>query len=182
MTTHAGAGTLRIHISHPLGRSTKAVRDFVDAMDGLGGGSVAVSHSAGLQLDQHWHARASEVLRSTNWLLLVFGERSLDRDWWLWEAGYFTAINPAVMKRMVCLHHPDLNVPRTLHAWRTIPASVAHADSLLREILDSRSGSSARPLLSSVQGKGIRWLSECLRHCCVPASPEPTIDPAHLIG
>jgi len=179
MTVRTGSSTLHIHISHPLGKSTKAVRDFVDALDGLGGGAVVASQSAGLTLDQHWPARAAEVLRNSQWLLLVFGERSLDRDWWLWEAGYFSAINPAAARRMVCLHHPDLNVPRTLHAWRAIPATISHADSLLREILDSQPNPSGRSLITGVEGKGLRWLSECLSHCCVRAIAEPETDPAH---
>ncbi|MBX3389310.1 MAG: hypothetical protein KF691_07620 [Phycisphaeraceae bacterium] len=181
MTLRPGAGSLRIHISHPLGRSTKAVRDFVDALDGLGGGTVIVSHSAGFQLDQHWHARAGEMLRSAHWLLLVFGERSLDRDWWLWEAGYFAAINQNSMKRMVCLHHPDLNVPRTLHSWRTVPATTAQADSLLRELLDSQPGPSGRTLTSGIEGKGIRWLSECLKQCAMPSALEPAGDAVQAI-
>ncbi|MGH7242144.1 MAG: hypothetical protein ACREJD_01855 [Phycisphaerales bacterium] len=177
--TLRSASTLRIHISHPLGRSTKSVRDFSDALDGLGGGAVVASCSAGLQLDQHWPARAGEVLRSSQWLLLVFGERSLDRDWWLWEAGYFAAIHPSASRRMICLHHPDLNVPRTLLAWRTVPATIAHADSLLREILDSQPNPGTGSLVSGVEGKGLRWLCECLVHCCIPNVPEPIIDPAH---
>lgn len=181
MTIRPGAGSLRIHVSHPLGRSTKAVRNFSDALDGLGGGAVVASHSAGLQLDQHWHARAAEILRSADWLLLIFGERTLDRDWWLWEAGYFAAINPESAKKMVCLHHPDLEVPRTLHSWRTIPATAAHTDSLLREVLDSCSLPGGRKLTSSIEGKGIRWLGECLKLCAMPSAPEPADDPVHAI-
>lgn len=173
--------TLRIHISHPLGRTTKSARDFADALDGLGGGTVIASCSANLQLDQHWHARAGEVLRSAQWLLLIFSERSLDRDWWLWEAGYFAAVNPASMKRMVCLHHPDLNVPRTLHAWRTIPATASHADSLIREMLDSQPSGSGRSLISGVEGKGMRLLIDCLVHCCIHGTPQGAIDPARAI-
>lgn len=179
MTNHQGTGCLRIHVSHPLGRSTKAVRNFADALDGLGGGAVVASHSAGLQLDQHWHARASEILRGAHWLILIFGERTLDRDWWLWEAGYFAATNPAATRQMVCVHHPDLEVPRTLHSWRTIPATAAHADSLLREILDSQSGPGGRRLSSSIEGKGIRWLSECLKLCAIPSALDPESDAVH---
>jgi len=172
---------LRIHIGHPLGKTTKAARNFADALDGLGGGTVVASCSANLQLDQHWHARAGEVLRSAQWLLLVFSERSLDRDWWLWEAGYFTAVNPASMKRMVCLHHPDLNVPRTLHAWRTIPATASHADSLIREMLASHPSASGRSLISGVEGKGIRLLIDCLVQCCIPGAPVTAINTAHPV-
>jgi hypothetical protein len=181
MTLRSASSTLRIHISHPFGRTTKAARDLADALDGLGGGAVVASCSGKLILDQHWPTRAGEVLRSAQWLLLIFGERSLDRDWWLWEAGYFVASNPASASRTVCLHHPDLNVPRTLHAWRTIPATNAQADSLLREILDSQPNPAGRSLVSAVEGKGLRLLIDCLVQCCVPAIAEPLSDPAHAV-
>lgn len=176
MTSRTAANTLRIHLCHPLGKTTKWVRDFSDALDGLGGGAVAVSHSAGLQLDQHWHVRAGEVLRASDWLVLIFGERSLDRDWWLWEAGYFSAVHPAASGRMVCFHHPSLNVPRTLHAWRPMPATPSHADGLIRELLTSHPNPGGRSLISGVGDKGLRMLSECLVHCCVPAFADDKVN------
>ncbi|MBL8874405.1 MAG: hypothetical protein JNM86_01265 [Phycisphaerae bacterium] len=172
MTTRTGSSPLRIHLCHPLGKTTKWVRDLSDALDGLGGGAVTVSHSAGFQLDQHWHVRAGEALRSAHWLVIVFGERSLDRDWWLWEAGYFAATHAGASRSAVCFHHPSLNVPRALHAWRPIPATVSNADSLIREILETHQNHGGRSLVSNVGEKGLRVLCECIVHCCVPALPE----------
>lgn len=158
---------MRIHIGHPLGRTTQAARNLADALDGLGGGSIRASCSASLALDQHWPTRAGEVLRATHWLLLIFGERSLDRDWWLWEAGFFAAVHSNAARRIVCLHHPDLNVPRTLHAWRTLPATPTQTDGLLQEIFDSHNSAGHVRTLPT-DGKGLNWLKVCLMNCCLP--------------
>lgn len=179
MTAPSDARTLRLHVAHPLGRSSGVVRNFASVLQGLGYGSISVTSSAALQLERDWYARATQALDSAQWLLLMFGERSLERDWWLWEAGYFAARHPELYGRTVCMHHPDLKAPRMLRDWRTVPATPEATDDLLREVLGAHAPPDRPPVLSSAEGRPLLWLRECLLHCCVPSNADQIVDPAH---
>ena len=75
-----------------------------------------------LQVGRDWRAQIEATIPQCDWFLLLLPTPG-ERDWVLYEAGYFSR-GQGLAGRLVCLHHPDNEVSNALGARQSVSAEV----------------------------------------------------------
>ena len=71
-----------------------------------------------------WPTEVHNELRNSQWLILFYTSPEQNWNWCLYEAGYFSAfIEEDPKKRIFCIHHPNVEVPKPLDKWQNITAN-----------------------------------------------------------
>ena len=89
-------------------------------------GKLRIRHMADLGVEQvgrSWRAKIEATIPQCDWFLLLLPTPGDERDWVLYEAGYFSR-GQGLAGRLVCLHHPDNKVSDALGALQSVPAEV----------------------------------------------------------
>lgn len=161
-----------IFFSHRAGRSSNAALDLVAAVEGFSRGRIVAHCSAHFGLHEQWSDDAQHALHSSDWLILLFADKSIEWDWWLWELGYFTATAMRPNQRTLCLHHPGIDLPAPLRRWRPRPATPQEAHTLLVSIFKD-DPLAIRPDLFNPEKESIlsMLIGLVLRCCAVHARP-----------
>jgi hypothetical protein len=82
---------------------------------------------------QRWREWIHEKVKEANWFILLLPDPSDDYDWCLFETGQFEAqLTPA--DRMICLHHPDSQVPDPIEGYHAVPATETEVEKFLRMV------------------------------------------------
>lgn len=175
MSSNTLTSSFLVHLAHPIGRASLPARNFASTLNAFGKGRLTATYSAQWPLDETWQTTAGASIAATDWLILVFCERSLERDWWLWESGYFAASHKGRVTRTVCLHHPDLHVPRPLRHWRTVPATPSDSEQLLRDLLSASPVLVEQTLFADSNTKARQLLIDSLVQCCAAPRTDAAI-------
>ena len=84
---------------------------------------LRIRHMAVLQVGRDWRAQIEATIPQCDWFLLLLPTSRDQRDWLLYEAGYFSR-GQGLAGRLVCLHHPDNEVSNALGSRQSVPAEV----------------------------------------------------------
>ena len=98
------------------------------------GHKLRMIHMAQFPSGKEWRKKIKEI-PSADWFLLLMPEPEADRDWPLFEAGYFRPGGRTLSRRLVCLHHPDNEVTDTLVDHQSVPAETEMVEKFLKELL-----------------------------------------------
>ncbi len=134
MQTASDNRPFRIHFCHTTGPESIVVEDLVATMEGVARRRLHTRHSSQFTIDRHWQAQVSASLERTDWLVLLLSGASCDRDWWLWEAGYFAGCCRERPGKVLCIHDPSGPVPMPLRACELLPATREGAAHFLRRV------------------------------------------------
>ena len=120
------------------------------------GSKLLIRHMGLVHVGCDWRAQIEAMIPQCDWFLLLLptpgderdwldeadhpGSLSMkkrpskdERDWVLYEAGYFSG-GEGLAGRMVCLHHPDNEVTSALKARQSVPADVVPVRAFLKEL------------------------------------------------
>jgi hypothetical protein len=138
------------------------------------------------QVGRNWRRKIEEVIPQCDWFLLLLpspGEEADERDWVLFEAGYFFR-GEGLAGRLVCLHHPDNQVVDALGAHQSVPAETEKVKDFLEGLFHQRDWIPGMPALNSglreleVKAKGIVNLIQRPASLCVRAWSAPHMEVA----
>ena len=96
-------------------------------------GKLRISDMADMsvaQVGRNWREKIEKTISQCDWFLLLLPTPGDERDWVLFEAGYFFR-GQGFAGRLVCLHHPDNKVADALEAVQSVPAEVEAVRSFL---------------------------------------------------
>ncbi len=85
------------------------------------GQKLQMNHMATLDVGTKWREQIEKDIPASDWFLLLMPGPEVERDWQLYEAGYFRG-SGGLGKRLVCLHHPDKEVTDALGLHQSVPA------------------------------------------------------------
>jgi hypothetical protein len=78
-----------------------------------------------------WREHIRDQVRRANWFILLLPDPSEDWDWCLFETGLFEAQLTSA-DRLICLHHPAIELPGPLKEYEDVPAKTAEVEAFLR--------------------------------------------------
>ena len=82
---------------------------------------------------RQWRQKIKEEVCRANWFLLLLPDPSDDWDWCLYETGLFDRqANSA--DRVICLHHPDTEIPDPIKDYHAVPATIPKVEEFLRMV------------------------------------------------
>lgn len=82
---------------------------------------------------QEWRQAIRKAVWPANWFVLLLPDPSDDWDWCLFETGLFEA-HRCSADRLICLHHPETEIPSQIEDYQAVPATVEEVEKLLRMI------------------------------------------------
>jgi hypothetical protein len=75
---------------------------------------------------EKWRETIIKLLHQSRFLVLVFTDPHENWNWCLYETGFFDALtevaDKAHIRRIFCLHHPDIEPPNPIADLQTVPA------------------------------------------------------------
>jgi hypothetical protein len=80
-----------------------------------------------------WRKRIREAIYPANWFILLLPDPSDDWDWCLFETGVFFAQRTSA-DRLICLHHPDTQVPDQIKEYHAVSATQLELEAFLRMV------------------------------------------------
>ena len=93
-------------------------RTIAKKLESWSAGKLKVKHMADLSVEEvgrKWRKEIERTIPLCDWFLLLLPTPGDERDWVLYEAGYFSR-GQGLAGRLVCLHHPDNKVSDALTA------------------------------------------------------------------
>jgi hypothetical protein len=67
-----------------------------------------------------WEDTLDQKLSAAHWLILLLPDGEVERDWRVWEAGYFAAhISRHAGERLICVHHPSVRASPQLTRFQS---------------------------------------------------------------
>ena len=96
-------------------------------------GKLKMEHMADLGVEEvgrDWREKIEKTIPQCDWFLLLLPTPGDERDWVLFEAGYFSR-GQGLAGRLVCLHHPDNEVADALGAQQSVPAETGRVQDFL---------------------------------------------------
>jgi hypothetical protein len=144
-------------------------------------GKLKMEHMAAIGVDdvgQKWRERIEKTIPKCDWFLLLLPTLGDERDWVLFEAGYFFR-GQGLAGRLVCLHHPDNEVVDALGAHQSVPAEPDKVEAFLEGLLKKPNWIPGMPALNpdlhnlDVKASEIVQLikppiSPSIKYCCGP--------------
>jgi hypothetical protein len=96
---------------------------------------LQINHMATFAVGKKWRNQIKKDIPGSDWFLLLMPGAEEERDWPLFEAGYFRPGGPTLSRRLVCLHHPDTEVTEALGDHQSIPAESEKVMAFLNQLL-----------------------------------------------
>ena len=114
----------------------RAATTIVEALNENAADKLDITYMAGFTeqfAGQRWRDQISKGVRSANWFILLLPDPSDELDWCLFETGLFEAQLTSA-DRLICLHHPDTEVPHPIQGYQAIAATLPEAEKFLRMV------------------------------------------------
>ena len=128
-------GKLRVFLSYKRAQHAKVALLLRKSLQGLGGGKIEVFlDEVRIEPGQDWYNSIKKSLKRANCLVLLVPDNSDEREWPIFEAAFFVGrMLPG--ERLICLHHPAVQIPRQLAVFQGDRADSAGVEKLLRRLL-----------------------------------------------
>jgi hypothetical protein len=130
---------LNIYISH-VALDKEIAEVIADALKMLYAGNVEVKTSGNLSEKADWIESARGYISQAKLLLLLitntsvtFDDKTRELDWILFEFGMF--LSNASGREVVIIHHPQLDIPKRLESFRTVPAEINYVADFLHQLI-----------------------------------------------
>jgi hypothetical protein len=176
-------GKLTVFFSYK-GKDMSIATQIADWLEEWSAGKLEIQHMARFGVDEvgrNWRKKIEETIPRCDWFLLLLpnpGEEGNERDWVLYEAGYFMR-GQSLSGRFVCLHHPENEVADALGEKQTVPAKTAAVENFLKGLFQESNWVPGMPPINS-ELKGLkskaeqivnliqRKASPSVKFCCGP--------------
>ena len=143
-------------------------------------GKLRIEHMGKLGIQdvgRDWREKIEATIPQCDWFLMLLPTPEVDRDWILYEAGYFSG-RQSLAGRLVCLHHPDTKVADALGEHQSVPASLDNVRDFLDGLFHKPNWLPGMPAinpdLEDLDAKAkeivdlIKPVGPALRTCCGP--------------
>lgn len=80
-----------------------------------------------------WRSTIKDAIDKANWFILLLPDPSEDWDWCLYETGLFDRQLTSA-DRMICLHHPNSEIPGPISEYHHVPAIPTEVEGFLRMV------------------------------------------------
>ncbi len=129
----------RIFISHKV-KDRGAAEKIRSALKLYGADNLEIFVSERIKPGVRWNEEIVDNLQKADWLLLLYTDPSEERDWCLFEAGFFAGCVKGVEDRPVALHTMDVAPPIPLQRWQPVPVTDGTMLENFLEVLFSTKG------------------------------------------
>jgi hypothetical protein len=82
-----------------------------------------------------WNQEIFRSLAQTHWFFQLLPEDSADRYWVSFEAGHYHGVMERSSDRLVCIHHPSVQLAGPLQVFKGVKGDAPSILSFLRELL-----------------------------------------------
>ena len=82
---------------------------------------------------RQWRQKIKEEVCGANWFILLLPDPSDDWDWCLYETGLFDHQTTSA-DRVICLHHPNTDIPDPIKDYHHVPANVPDVEDFLKMV------------------------------------------------
>jgi hypothetical protein len=126
---------LSVFISYKRTQHAQAATKLKDTLDAFGNEKVDVFlDTQSLAYGEDWYHKIGERLKEANCFILLVPDVTDEREWPIFETGYFAGqMLPG--ERLVCLHHPNVAVPKQIQMYHATTATKKDVQKLLQDIL-----------------------------------------------
>jgi hypothetical protein len=111
---------------------------------------LQIKHMASLGVEdvgRDWRQRIEDTIPDCDWFLLLLPNPEEERDWPLFEAGYFQR-GEGLSGRLVCLHHSDNDVADVFGSKQSVPAEINSVADFLKGLFHEPNWISGMPALN----------------------------------
>jgi len=115
-------------------KDESAAKEVVGILRKLSAEKLKITYQAEFTNDiagKKWRDQIQKAVKEANWFILLLPDPSDDWDWCLYETGLFEA-QSSLGDRMICLHHPDTEVPNPIEGYHAVAATVPEVEKFLR--------------------------------------------------
>jgi hypothetical protein len=128
-------GKLRVFLSYKRAQHADVAELLRKSLQGFGANKIEVFLDAvKIESGRDWFNSIKKSLKSANCLVLLVPDDSDEREWPIFEAAFFAGrMLPG--ERLICLHHPDVQMPHQLATFQGEKADAAGVEKLLRRLL-----------------------------------------------
>jgi hypothetical protein len=117
-------------------RDERAAEVVVNVLRKYSAGKLRIAYQADFAkkiTGRKWRENILTEVRRANWFILLLPDPSDDWDWCLYEAGLFD--RPATSAdRLICLHHPDIQIPDPIKDYHAVPANISDVENFLQMV------------------------------------------------
>jgi hypothetical protein len=128
-----------------------------------------------------WRQTIKARLAESHWLILLLPDAEIDRDWLVYEAGYFDrGMCKAAGEKLICVHHPNVTLASQLENYQSYSSTADGIRKLFEELFftaDAIAGMHqvAPPFRAKRLAEDARELSLAFRH------PRARIEPVFCL-
>lgn len=118
-------------------KDESAAKEVVGILRKLSAEKLKITYQAEFTNDiagKKWRDQIQKAVKEANWFILLLPDPSDDWDWCLYETGLFEA-QFTMGDRLICLHHPDTEVPNPIEGYHAVAATVPEVEKFLRMIM-----------------------------------------------
>lgn len=117
-------------------KDERAAREVVNLLRTYSAEKLKITYQAEFTKDiagRPWRQEIREEVCRANWFILLLPDPSDGWDWCLYETGLFDR-QANSGDRLICLHHPDTEIPDPIKDYHHVPASVPKVEEFLRMV------------------------------------------------
>ena len=127
------SGTLNVFFSYKA-KDEAIAGKIAEKLQAWSAGKLKIQDMGDLgvkEVGHEWREKIQKAIQQSDWFLLLLPTPGDDRDWVLFEAGYFFR-GQGLAGRLVCLHHPENAVADALDALESVPAEPRKVQAFLK--------------------------------------------------
>jgi hypothetical protein len=167
--------SVAIFISHKH-EDGEAAREIKTKLDEYGGDRLNVYVSELIPKGEQWEPTIHQMLKDSDWLLLLYTGPGVEWDWCLYETGFFAGTHDKSQTRLVCLHPKSVELPGPLNAWQAVTED--NCEELLQEIFRKPPYPGTKPLNPKVTDETLQRMARDIMD--FTGTPKPTVFPAYI--
>jgi hypothetical protein len=127
--------TINVFFSYKS-KDEKTAKAVVDVLRKNSAGKLSITYQADFTENisgRLWRDKITTEICKANWFILLLPDPSDDWDWCLFETGIFEGQQSAA-DRLICLHHPDIEVPDPIEGYHAVAATASEVVKFLRMV------------------------------------------------
>ncbi len=124
---------LRVFLSYKA-KDASLANQIARKLESWSAKKLMIDYMADLSVEEvgrRWRANIEKTIPQCDWFLLLLPDPGEERDWVLFEAGYFFR-GQGLVGRLVCLHHPDNRLADAIQTLQSVPAETGKVQDFLK--------------------------------------------------
>ena len=138
---------IQIFLSYKL-EDEKRANSLETALRSAAEGGINVFRAKKIEPGIEWRKGIRQNISRSDILLLLYTDDSRNWIWCLFECGMFFGSDKDVESPLICLHHPEAELPDPLKHLKSFPATKENARELLKYILHDYPRNRSLPLIN----------------------------------